>query len=127
MAKAADPTIRFLCARLTVPPAIRLGSGMGLDISPDGKVGGVHQRQAARARPSCCRPAPDNRFRWATASYSTHSGLNFLPDGKGVIMIAAEPGKSPRTYIQMLDGTPPKAFGPEDFRGSQTFLRMERV
>jgi Tol biopolymer transport system component len=45
--------------------------------------------------------------------------MRFLPDGRGVIMVAAEPGKAPRTYVQMLDGTAPRAVGPEHFRGSE--------
>jgi hypothetical protein len=44
--------------------------------------------------------------------------LQFLPSGKGLIMVAAEPGKAPRTYMLMMDGSAPKAFGPEGFTGT---------
>jgi Tol biopolymer transport system component len=96
--------------------AIRLGSGMGLDISPDGKwVASTSVKQPA---PTVLLPTgagqpvtlPDGRL--------FHSQwLTFLPNGKGVVMVAAEPGKDPRTYVQMLDGTGPTALGPEQFRG----------
>ena len=99
-------------------PAIRLGSGMGLDISPDGKW--VASTSVQQPAPTVLLPTgagqpvtlPDGRL--------FHSqGMNFLPDGKGLIMVAAEPGKAPRTFVQMLDGTAPKAVGPEDFRGTE--------
>jgi len=97
-------------------PAIRLGSGMGLDISPDAKwVASTSVKQPA---PTVLLPTGAGQPVSLGDGQLFHSQrMSFLPDGKGVIMIAAEPGKSPRTYIQMLDGTAPKAFGPEDFRG----------
>jgi hypothetical protein len=33
-------------------------------------------------------------------------------------MVAAEAGKAPRTYVLTLDGTAPRAFGPEGFGGT---------
>jgi hypothetical protein len=33
-------------------------------------------------------------------------------------MVAAEPGKAPRTFVCLLDGSSPKPLGPEGFRGS---------
>ena len=97
-------------------PAIRLGSGMGLDISPDAKwVASTSVKQPA---PTVLLPTGAGQPVTLADGQLFHSQrMSFLPDGKGVIMVAAEPGKSPRTYIQMLDGTAPKAFGPEDFRG----------
>jgi hypothetical protein len=91
---------------------------MGLDISPDGKW--VASSGVKQPGPTVLLPTGAGQPLTLADSQLFHSArLNFLPDGKGVIMIAAEPGKPPRTYIQMLDGTPPKAFGPEQFRGSQ--------
>jgi len=97
-------------------PAIRLGTGMGLDIAPDGKwVASTSVRQPA---PTVLLPTGAGQPVTLADGQLFHSqGLTFLPDGKGVIMIAAESGQSPRTYIQMLDGSPRRAVGPEDFRG----------
>ena len=96
--------------------AIRLGSGMGLDISPDGKwVASTSVKQPA---PTVLLPTGAGQPLTLADGELFHSArLTFLPDGKGVIMVAAEPGKDPRTYIQMLDGGPPKAVGSEHFRG----------
>ena len=97
-------------------PAIRLGTGMGLDISPDGKwVASTSVKQPA---PTVLLPTGAGQPITLADGQLFHSQLlNFLPDGKGVIMAAAEPGKAPRTYIQMLDGSPRRTVGPEDFRG----------
>jgi eukaryotic-like serine/threonine-protein kinase len=98
-------------------PAIRLGSGMGLDISPDGKwiaSSSVHQ-----PAPTVLLPTGAGQPLTLADGQLFHSqDMHFLPDGKGIIMVAAEAGKPPRTYIQLLDGTAPKALAPEDFRGT---------
>jgi Tol biopolymer transport system component len=98
-------------------PAIRLGTGMGLDISPDGKwVASTSVKQPA---PTVLLPTGAGQPLTLADSQLFHSQrLRFLPDGKGVIMVAAEPGKAPRTYIQMLDGTAPRALTAEHFLGT---------
>jgi serine/threonine protein kinase/dipeptidyl aminopeptidase/acylaminoacyl peptidase len=98
-------------------PAIRLGSGMGLDISPDDKwVASTSVKQPA---PTVLLPAGAGQPITLADSQLFHtSNLRFLPDGKGVILVATEKGKAPRTYTLMLDGSAPKPFGPEGFRGT---------
>ncbi len=97
-------------------PAIRLGTGMGLDISPDGQwVASTSVRQPA---PTVLLPTGAGQPITLADGQLFHSQLlSFLPDGKGVIMVAAEAGQAPRTYIQMLDGSPRRTVGPEGFRG----------
>ena len=88
-------------------PAIRLGSGMGMDISPDAKwvaSTGVKQPAPTVLLPTGAGPP----ISLADGQLFHSQRLRFLPDGKGVIMVAAETGKAPRTYIQMLDGTAPR-------------------
>jgi serine/threonine protein kinase len=98
-------------------PAIRLGPGSGLDISPDGKW----VASSAVAQPSATVLLPTGAgspVSMADGQLFHSSNLHFLPDGKGVMMVAAETGKAPRTYLLMRDGSAPKAFGPEDFQGT---------
>jgi Tol biopolymer transport system component len=99
-------------------PAIRLGSGMGLDVSPDGKwVASTSVRQPA---PTVLLPTGAGQPVTLADSVLFHSqSMRFLPDGRGVIMVAAEPGMALRTYVQMMDGTAPRVLGPEHFRGSE--------
>ena len=97
-------------------PAILLGSGMGLDISADAKW--VASSSVKQPAPTVLLPTGAGQPVTLADGALFHSqNLHFLPDGKGVIMVASEAGKAPRTYIQMLDGTPPRSFGPEDFLG----------
>jgi len=98
-------------------PAIRLGSGMGLAISPDDKwVASTSVKQPA---PTVLLPAGAGQPITLADSQLFHtSNLRFLPDGKGLIMVATEKGRAPRTYTLMLDGSAPKPFGPEGFRGT---------
>ena len=98
-------------------PAIRLGSGMGLDISPDDKwVASTSVKQPA---PTVLLPAGAGQpITLADGQLFHTANLRFLPDGKGLIMVATEKGKAPRTYTLMLDGSAPKPFGPEGFRGT---------
>src|SRR6266852_1213987 len=97
-------------------PAIRLGSGMGLDISPDGKW--VASTSVKQPSPTVLLPAGAGQpMNLADGQLFHTENLRFLPDGKGVIMIAAEAGKAPRSYLQMLDGSAPRTLGPEGFRG----------
>jgi len=98
-------------------PAIRLGPGLGLDISPDGKW--VASASVAQPSPTVLLPTgAGSPVSMADGQLFHNSNLHFLPDGKGVIMVAAETGKTPRTYLLMRDGSAPKAFGPEDFQGT---------
>jgi Tol biopolymer transport system component len=89
---------------------------MGLDISPDGKwvaSSSVKQPSATVLLPT----GAGQPVTLADGNLFHSQRLSFLPDGKGVIMVAAEPGKEPRTYVQMLDGSGPTPIGPERFRG----------
>ena len=98
-------------------PAIQLGSGMGLAISPDDKwVASTSVKQPA---PTVLLPTGAGQPITLGDGQLFHTAnLQFLPDGKGLIMVATEKGGAPRTYVLRLDGSPPKPFGPEGFRGT---------
>lgn len=97
-------------------PAIRLGNGMGTDISPDSKW--VASTNVKQPSPTVLLPAGAGQpITLADGQLFHTANMRFLPNGKGLLMLATEKGKSPRTYLVMSDGSPPKPFGPEDFRG----------
>jgi eukaryotic-like serine/threonine-protein kinase len=98
-------------------PAIRLGAGMALDISPDDKL--VASTSVKQPAPIVLLPTGAGQPLALGDGQLFHGGgsARFLPDGKGLIMVATEKGKAPRTYTLALDGSAPKPFGPEDFRG----------
>ncbi len=96
--------------------AKRLGEGRAMALSPDEKWALVRSHSpeqrlvliptgAGEPRPL---PGADLLYRWAT----------FFPDGRRILSHAVEKGKSPRSFIQDLEGGPPKPFGDEGFRAA---------
>jgi len=85
---------------------------MGLAISPDDKwVASTSVKQPA---PIVLLPAGAGQPVILGDGQLFHtSNLHFLPDGKGLIMVATEKGKAPRTYVLMLDGSAKAAGGTE--------------
>jgi len=98
-------------------PAIQLGSGMGLDISPDQKW--VASTSVKQPSPTVLLPTGAGQTQTLADGTLFHSAAaHFLPDSKGLLVTATEAGKSPRSYLVMLDGSAPKPFGPEGFSGA---------
>jgi hypothetical protein len=46
-----------------------------------------------------------------------YHGAAFFPDGRRILIAGEEKGKQPRTYIQGVDGSPPRPFAEEGMRG----------
>jgi hypothetical protein len=97
-------------------PAIRLGSGMGLAITPDNKwVASTAVRQPA---PIILLPTGAGQpITLGDGQFFHRAAGRFLPDGKAILFVAAASGQAPRTFIEALDGSPPRPFGPEGFLG----------
>jgi eukaryotic-like serine/threonine-protein kinase len=97
-------------------PAIQLGTGMGLDISPDDRwVASTSVKQPA---PTVLLPTGAGQPLTLGDGQLFHATTErFLPDGKGLMVLASEKGKAPRNFILKTDGSAPTPFGPEDFRG----------
>lgn len=98
-------------------PAIRLGSGMGLAISPDNKwVASISVKQPG---PIILLPAGAGQpVALGDAQLFHTASASFVPDGNSLLLVATEKGGAPRTYLLKRDGSPPKPFGPEHFRGT---------
>ena len=97
-------------------PAIQLGTGMGIAISPDDKwVASTSVKQPA---PTVLLPTGAGQPLTLGDGQLFHAAAGrFLPDGKGLLLVASEKGKAPRTFLLKVDGSAPAPFGPEDFRG----------
>jgi serine/threonine protein kinase/Tol biopolymer transport system component len=91
-------------------PPVRLGSGLGLSLSPDGKWALVLSRSRTQlhllptgvGEPQLIKG--DFAYYWPAA--------HWLPGGKRIVFIAAEPQHDPRIYVQELSGSP-HAISPE--------------
>ena len=98
-------------------PAVRLGEGQAVALSPDGgwAVCLLHKLTDAHlilyptgaGQP---RPLPISDLRLTGA-------VRFLPDGRHVLMGAAEPGRGDRVYLVGIEGGKPRPITAEHFRG----------
>jgi Tol biopolymer transport system component/predicted Ser/Thr protein kinase len=92
-------------------PAIRLGEGSGLSLSPDGKW--ALARLNVNPSPLLLYPTGVGEIRQIKEDGLNHTSAAFLPDGKHFVFTGSEPGHGARLYEESLDDTKPRAFSPE--------------
>jgi eukaryotic-like serine/threonine-protein kinase len=94
-------------------PAVRLGPGYPLEISPDSKwamvLGSTRVPSQLVLLPTGTREA-----RPLTRDAIHHQGAAWTPDGKRIVFAGNEPGHRIRYYVQSLGGSPPRAITPEN-------------
>jgi Tol biopolymer transport system component len=91
-------------------PAVRLGEGRALSLSPDGKwalsrLRGTSQCLLLPTGPGEVRPLPTGNLECEHASW--------FPDGKRLLVVGKEPGRPFRLFTQDLDGRERRALTPE--------------
>ncbi len=93
-------------------PAVRLGDGTAMALSPDGKwaLAIVHSQPpqlvtlpTGPGEARTVKRGPLERYHWAS----------WFPDGKRILIAANEPGHAVRCYVQNLEGGEAKAITPE--------------
>jgi hypothetical protein len=96
-------------------PAVRLGDGVALALSPDGKWA-----LCQRSSPSQLVLLPTGA---GTLKLLRNSGLYYLgqaswfPDSRRIVFVAqTNAGGDPRAYVQDIDGGDPEAIGPPGIR-----------
>jgi eukaryotic-like serine/threonine-protein kinase len=99
-------------------PAVRLGEGFAMALSPDGKwVLAVPEIPASRLVlvPSGAgesRELPNEEG----LTFAAGNGAGWLPDGKSVVFSAAAPDHQVRLYLQEVAGGKPRPVSPEGVR-----------
>lgn len=94
-------------------PAVRLGEGMGMGLSPDGRwVLSQPQRWFSETLVLLPIGPGQPRSLKHKGIMSIGSG-GFLPDGKRILFLGRAGTGSLRVYIQSLDGGEPRAISPE--------------
>jgi eukaryotic-like serine/threonine-protein kinase len=91
-------------------PAVKLGAGVGVALSPDAKWAMTISRTSLEMNLLPTGAGAPVRMKGAFARY--WGGGQWLPDGKRVMFTAMEPQHDPRVYIQELPGEP-RAISPE--------------
>jgi serine/threonine protein kinase len=94
-------------------PPVRLGSGSGGFLSPDGKW--VMASTAHSPAQIYLLPAGIGEARQVTNDSIDHQDFDWFPDGKHIVFQGTEPGHRTRLYTSDLDGGPPKALTPEGY------------
>jgi len=92
-------------------PAVRLGDGIGLALSPDKKWAITNPPQAQGQL--MLVPTGAGQARLLTHDSITHLGAAWFQDGKRFLFAGNEPGHGVQLFVQDLDGGKSKAVSPE--------------
>ncbi len=97
-------------------PAVRLGSGLAMAISPDGKWVLTVRLNPAPAQ-LVLLPTGAGEAKQVTNDALAHGFSWFTADGAHIIFSGFEPDHHPRLYLQPLSGGAPKPITPEGVTG----------
>ncbi|MEO6222627.1 MAG: protein kinase [Vicinamibacterales bacterium] len=97
-------------------PAVRLATGEGLALSPDGRWVIVQKLDPSPAQ-LWLTPTGAGQARPLTNDDLTHVNARFLPDGKRFIFVGFKPNQPSRIWIQSIDGGAPVPVTPEGVTG----------
>jgi Tol biopolymer transport system component len=93
-------------------PPVRLGEGAGCALSPDGRWAlAIHYGPPHRL--NLIPTGSGETFSLPRGPVETYQTADFLPDGRRVLFVGAEPGRPQRTWVQELHGGLPSAVTPE--------------
>jgi dipeptidyl aminopeptidase/acylaminoacyl peptidase len=100
-------------------PAVRLGPGIPLAISPDSKWALALGSSRAPSQ-LVLLPTGTGEARPLTHDTIHHQGAAWTSDSKRIVFVGNEPGHRIRYYVQSVDGGPPRAITPENVSFSNT-------
>ncbi len=92
-------------------PAIRLGEGSGMSLSPDGKW--ALARQNTSPASLSLLPTGVGEMRPVKDDGLNHTGGAYLPDGEHIVFSGIEAGHGMRLYVESLSDGKPKAISGE--------------
>jgi tRNA A-37 threonylcarbamoyl transferase component Bud32 len=97
-------------------PAVRLGGGLALALSPDGQW--ALALSQTKPMQLILLPTGVGQPRAATRDALEHYDAAWLPDSRHIVFVGAEPGRHPRIYLQELSpAAPPHPISPEGVDG----------
>ncbi len=97
-------------------PPVRLGDGVALSISPDGKWVTANTARAEKPALWLYPTGAGDKKLLPTGSLQIESSADFSRDGKAIIFTASEPGRGSRVFTMPVAGGQPKALTPEGYR-----------
>jgi eukaryotic-like serine/threonine-protein kinase len=105
-------------------PAIRVGPGGAIALSPDGKwviASDIKTQQYL------LYPTGAGEQKQLTHDNIVHGAGRWTPDGKWIVFVGLEPDKKARTWMMPAEGGTPKPVTPEGVVGTQVTPDGERV
>jgi eukaryotic-like serine/threonine-protein kinase len=110
-ARSGEDYVTYL-RRTDGSAAVRLGPGLPIEISPDGKWAMVMGSSRAPSQ-LVLLPTGTGEARPLTHDGIHHQGAAWTPDGTRIVFVGNEPSHRIRYYVQSLDGASPRAITPE--------------
>ena len=98
-------------------PAVRLGEGQSLALSPDGKWAIALLQKLTNPHLVLYPTGAGQPRPLAIPGLRVVGGVRFLPDSRRLLVAAKEEGRGDRIYLADIDGGKPRAITPENFRG----------
>lgn len=92
-------------------PAVRLGDGDAMAISPDGKL--VAAAPNRSPRPVVLLPTGAGQARELPSDQINHLRARWLPGGEALVFVGHEPGRSNRLWVQSSRGGAARPISPE--------------
>ena len=106
-------------------PAVRLGEGRAMGISPDG-AWVLTIPPDANDRLVLLPTGAGEQRKLSATGFRYGAGV-WLPDGRGLIVAGNRPGEALRLFVQPLDGGPPRPIGPPGVGGPPALSRDGRL
>ena len=97
-------------------PPVRLGDGVGMTISPDGRWVTANTPREEHPRLWLYPTGAGEKKVLPTGDLQAESSGDWLPDGKRIVFTASERGHGSRIFLLDLAGGNPKALTPEGYR-----------
>jgi Tol biopolymer transport system component len=89
-------------------PAVHLGDGYAMGLSPDGKLA-----LARNSRGLVLLPVGAGQTRVLNTEGLEFHSAGWFPDGKRILFSAAQHGRPPRLYVEEIEGGTPRPITPE--------------
>lgn len=101
--------------KLDGSPAVRLGEGEAMALSPDGQWAIVSHPHDPPPLQLFLLPTGAGEPRQLTSGDFDHFGPVWMPDSKAVLFTGRQTGHPPRVYFQPIDGGAARAITPQGF------------
>jgi serine/threonine protein kinase len=110
---AGEPDYSVYLRKVDGSPAVRLGTGWGAGISPDGNLVLSIPAEPASLRPLTLLPTRAGIPKPLVIEGITSSNARWFADGKRILVAGTEPNHATRLYVQPLHGGKARAITPE--------------